>query len=68
MINRIREEPAVVSGFVAALLALGVSFGLNLTPQQVGAIVAVVAAALAFVVRSKVTPTSKDPAREGARR
>ena len=56
MIAVIRREPALVSGLVTALIALGVAFGLPVTPEQTGAILAVDAAVLAFVVRSQVTP------------
>ena len=59
MLNRIRNEPALVSGAVTAVIALAMTFGLNLSTEQVGAILAVVAAVMAFVVRSKVTPTAK---------
>jgi uncharacterized membrane protein YoaK (UPF0700 family) len=55
--DRIRREPAVVVGLVQSLIALGVAFGLQLSPEQVGAILAVTSAALALVVRSQVTPT-----------
>ena len=58
MIARIRSEPALVTGFTAAVIALGVAFGLDLTGEQTGAIMAVVTAALAFVTRSQVTPTA----------
>ena len=59
MLNRVRNEPALVSGAVTAVLALLITFGLDLTAEQVGAILAVVAAGLAFVVRGQVTPTAK---------
>lgn len=54
--DRIRQEPALVSGLIAALIALGTAFGLDLSPEQVGALMAVVAAVLAFVVRANVSP------------
>lgn len=58
MIDRIRNEPALVAGFVQAALALAIAFGLPLSDVQVAAILALTAAALAFVVRSKVAPTN----------
>ena len=61
LLARIRQEPALVSGFVGAVLALGISFGLNVSAEQVGFILAFVTAALAFVVRSQVTPTASLP-------
>ena len=56
MTDRIRREPALVTGLVAATIALVISFGLELSKEQVGAILAFVAAILAFVTRSQVTP------------
>lgn len=60
MLDRIKSEPALVSGFVQALLGLVIAFGLNLSPEQVGAILAVTAAGLALFVRSQVTPVPRD--------
>ena len=48
-----------MSGLVTALIALGTAFGLDLSSEQVGAIMAFVGAVLAFAVRSQVTPTVK---------
>lgn len=59
IMNRIRTEPAVVAGVVQAVLALLLAFGVPLTQEQMGAILAVTAAVLALVVRSQVTPTGK---------
>lgn len=60
MLDRIRNEPALVSGFVQTILALVVAFGLNLSTEQTAAILAVTAAGLALFVRSKVTPVNGD--------
>jgi hypothetical protein len=40
-------------------MALAVSFGLSLTPEQIGAILALSAAVLAIVTRQLVTPNAK---------
>ena len=56
MTDRIRNEPALVIGLVQATLALVIAFGLELSEEQVGAVLAVTAAVLALVVRSQVTP------------
>lgn len=56
MIDRIKNEPAVVLGLVQAIIALVVAFGLDLTGEQTASILAVTAAVLAFVVRQRVTP------------
>lgn len=55
------REPAVVVGFVGAAIALGVSFGLPITAEQVGFIMAFVSAGLAFVTRSQVSPAPPAP-------
>ena len=67
IIDRVRREPALVSGLVTAVLALAVSFGLDLTEEQVGSILAVVAAVMALVVRQQVTPTAGDGSDDAAR-
>jgi hypothetical protein len=51
-----KREPALILGAVQAVLALVVSFGLDLTTEQVGAILAVTAAILAVVTRQRVSP------------
>ena len=56
ILDRIRREPALVTGLVGALIALGVSFGLELSGEQTGAIMALVSAILAVVTRQQVTP------------
>lgn len=50
------REPSLISGAVAAVIALVVAFGVDLSADKVGAIMAVVAAVLALLVRSSVTP------------
>lgn len=50
------REPALFIGLVSSVVSLGTSFGLGLTGEQVGAIMALTSAILSFVVRSKVTP------------
>ena len=56
--DRIKAEPALVAGLVQAVLTLVVAFGLDLSTEQVAAILTVTAAVLALVVRSQVTPTN----------
>lgn len=50
------REPALVLGALNALLAVAVGFGLDVSPEQVGLINAAVAAVLAVITRSRVTP------------
>lgn len=59
VVEKIKNEPVLVTAFVQAALALVVAFGLSLSAEQIGSILAVTAAALAFIARAKVTPTSK---------
>jgi hypothetical protein len=66
MLNRIKSEPALVSGAVQAVLGLLLAFGVKLTDVQTAAILAVTAALLALVVRSKVTPVAGDAGEDGA--
>lgn len=57
--ERIKGEPALLLGAVQALLILGVSFGLKLSPEQMGAILAASAAILAVITRQMVSPAAK---------
>ena len=56
MRNLLNAEPVAIAGLVQAGLALVVSFGLQLSPEQIGAIMAFTAALLAVLVRRKVSP------------
>lgn len=60
----LKGEPALVVALVQTTIALAVSFGLNLSPEQVGAIVAVSAAAAALFVRQRVSPVDAPAAAE----
>ncbi len=50
------REPAMVLALVQAVIALVVAFGLSLTPDQIGAILAVTAVILGLITRSRVRP------------
>lgn len=54
-----KREPALFYGLVNTILALVLAFGVDLTTEQTGAILAVTSALLALVTRSQVTPTDK---------
>jgi hypothetical protein len=56
--DRIKAEPALVAGLVQAVLTLVVAFGLDLSTEQVAAILTVTGAVLALVVRSQVSPVN----------
>jgi hypothetical protein len=53
------REPAMFMATIQAAIALGISFGLDLTGDQVGAIMAFSAAVLGLVTRSQVFPAAK---------
>lgn len=50
------REPAMIVAFIQAILVLAVTFGLQLTPEQTAAILAVSALALGLITRSQVSP------------
>ena len=52
------REPALLLGALQAIIALSIGFGLDLTPEQVGLIMAAASAVVAVIVRQNVTPTS----------
>ena len=53
------KEPVAIAGVVRAVLYLGTLFGLDLTPEQMGAIIVVGELILTPLIRSKVTPVEK---------
>lgn len=65
MLERIKREPVLIMTLVSALIALGVSFGLNLTNEQIGSIMAVSAALLGLITRSLVTPVKPNGSGKG---
>jgi hypothetical protein len=50
------REPVLVYAVVQAAITLAVTFGLQLSAEQIGAILTASLAVLSFLVRSKVTP------------
>lgn len=55
----IQSEPALILGAVQSGIGLVMSFGFQLSGQQVGAIMAFSAAVLSVVCRQLVTPNSR---------
>lgn len=51
------REPVMLLSVVQAGIILAVSFGVNLTEQQTGAILTLSSVLLGLVTRSQVTPT-----------
>lgn len=56
MITLWNREPVMFMAVIQAGIALGISFGLHLSPEQIGAIMAFSAALIGLVARAKVTP------------
>lgn len=57
MLNRLRNEPALLWGAIAALLTLAAAFGLSLDATQVAAVSGVISIITAYLgIRPKVTP------------
>ena len=54
--NLFGREPALIIGAVGAIIALAIGFGVNVSTDQFGLIMAAVAAVLAVVTRTQVTP------------
>lgn len=54
------REPALILAFVSSIIALGIGFGLDVTPQQFSLIMAAVVSGAGVWIRSKVTPVDKD--------
>ena len=50
------REPALFMGLIQAVLAVAISFGLNVTNAQMGLILAAFAALVSVYVRSQVSP------------
>ena len=52
------REPAAIAAFLGIAINLAITFGLNLTIDQVALVNALVVAVLALIVRQSVTPVS----------
>lgn len=57
MKNLILREPVLTQGVVQAVLGLVLAFGVGLSAEQCGAILATSAAVLSLITRTVVTPT-----------
>jgi uncharacterized membrane protein len=56
-----QREPVLVIAVVQSILALVMTFGVKLTIEQTGAILAAVSAILGLLARSQVSPTPPTP-------
>lgn len=54
MLTRLRNNPALLIGLLEAVLALAVAFGVDLTKEQMGAVVAAIVAVGAIATRQSV--------------
>lgn len=52
------REPTLIAGAVRALILAAVAFGLQLSPEQIGAVMLAVEAVLTLVNRALVTPNA----------
>lgn len=59
------REPALIAGFIAIAINLAISFGLQLTAEQVSLLNALVVGGLALIVRQVVTPVNSPRLNEG---
>jgi hypothetical protein len=59
MIDRIKDEPALLAALVQAIVVLVIAFGVDLTTDQSAAIMGVTIAVTALLVRRVVTPNRK---------
>lgn len=57
--NVVKNEPVLIQSLVQAILGLVLAFGVDLSNEQTGSIMAVVAVILAIVARMFVIPTNK---------
>jgi len=54
-------EPAIVLGLAQSAIALAIAFGARLSAEQVGAMMAMITALGAVLVRSQVSPVGGAP-------
>jgi hypothetical protein len=57
----VKNEPVLIQSLVQAILGLFLAFGVDLSNEQTGSIMAAVAVVLAIAARMFVTPTNKLP-------
>jgi hypothetical protein len=57
----VKNEPVLIQSLVQAILGLFLAFGVDLSNEQVGSIMACTAVILAVLARVFVTPNSKVP-------
>lgn len=63
---RIFNEPVLLGTAIRAIILAGIAFGLNVTPEQLAAVMLAVEAVLALITRAVVTPNHLAEARVDA--
>lgn len=58
IVERIRNEPALVIGLITAIIAVAVTLGVDVSDDAKAAIIGLTTAVLALVTRSQVYPAS----------
>jgi hypothetical protein len=58
-----QREPVLVIALVEAILGLALAFGIDVSEEQMGAILVAVNAGLALLARSQVSPSAYQPRR-----
>lgn len=53
------REPALILAAVQAAIALAIGFGVDISPEQFGLIMAFCAAVLGLIVRQRVSPVDE---------
>jgi hypothetical protein len=66
LIEVIRREPVLSQGVVQAVVACAAAFGLPMSPQQLGTVLALSAASMALLARSHTTSVARPRSRGGA--
>ena len=59
------REPVAIAAFIAIAINLAITFGLNLTVEQIALVNSLVVAGLGLIVRSSVTPTAEPQLKAG---
>jgi hypothetical protein len=66
LMDVIRREPVLSQGIVQAVFACAAAFGLPMTQQQLGTVLALSAASMALLARSHTTSVARPKGRGGA--
>ena len=56
----IKNEPVILGGIITILVALGGSYGLDLTAEQLSITISTLVAVVTFVIRKFVSPLNKE--------